>query len=119
MNKKINELKARLHELTAQIWAVENEIQDENSKLLFEEVLNLLNGVGDGFREGDYYAPSRYYSSIRGVKNIRIREGFPNTIFVKVVSPRGYLLPKKIKIGGTLYKIEFWKSKNFSEEVDY
>ena len=115
----VNEMKARVNELQAQIWACEKKIGSENARILYQEILNLLNGVGDGYVEGDYYAPSRYYSSIEGVKNIRIREAFPNWIFVKVISPRGYLLPKKIKVGGTQFRIEFLQSKNFSERVDY
>ena len=98
------------------IAAIENNITSNNGVMLIREILDLLSGVGDGFRTGDYYAPDRFYSAISGVKNIRI---FNTDVFVKVTTPSGYLLPKKITIHDTEYRINCIKSSNFNSEVDY
>ena len=84
-----------------------------------EEVKNLIDGVGEGFVEGDYYAPDRYYSKIPGVKNIRIKRGFttPATIFVKLYF---YVpLPKKITLFGEEYQVETFESSKYSDKLYY
>ena len=114
--KQINILIQRLNEIDAAITAIENNITADNAVVFVKEVLNLLSGVGDGFISGDYYAPDRYYSQIKGVKNIRLID---EEIWVKVTTPSGYLLPEKIKIHDTEYRVICSQSTNFDNEVDY
>ncbi len=115
----INEKTALKNKLEAEIEAFYNEKADKNSIILVEEVKNLLDGVGEGFVEGDYYAPNRYYSRIPGVKNIRIRVGFtsPATIYVKLYSPTP--LPEKINIYGEEYVVETFESSRYSDKLNY
>ena len=115
----INEMTALINNLEAEIEAFFNEKADKNSIILVEEVKNLLDGVGEGFVEGDYYAPDRYYSKIPGVKNIRIRRGFttPATIYVKLYS--FVPLPEKITIDGEEYVVETFESSRYSDELPY
>jgi len=102
----INEKTALRNKLEAEIEAFFNQVSDKNSIILVEEVKNLIDRVGEGFVQGDYYAPDRYYSRIPGVKNIRIRR--PATISVKLYS---YVpLPEKITLDGDEYKVETFES---------
>jgi hypothetical protein len=97
------------NKIEALIIAKENNLTESNTPIFYTECLNLLRGVGlgEGYREGDHYAPERYYSSIDGIKNIRIYDSnihfnLPEkklpVIIVKVDSPKGYLIPKKCKV---------------------
>ena len=113
----INEKTALKNKLETQIEAFFQKEADKNSIILVEEVKNLLDGVGEGFVEGDYYANSRYYSRIHGVKNIR--KAGDDGIWVKVYSRVGYLLPDEIDVDGKLYKILFTQSKNYKEKLNY
>ena len=112
---KGKEIQEQINSLTAQLWAVENNIKNSSAEILVEEVLNLMSGIG--ITEGDYYAKTRLYSSIEGVKNIRFFNS--DTIGVKVVSPIGALLPDSITIGDKTYKIQIFRSEKFSESMDY
>ena len=115
----INEKTALKNRIESEIEAFYNEKADKNSVILVEEVKNLIDGVGEGFVEGDYYAPDRYYSRIPGVKNIRIRVGFttPATICVKLYS---YVpLPEKITLDGEEYKVETFESSRYSDKLNY
>ena len=104
------------NKLEAEIISLERKLVDENYKTFVEEVLNLLNGVGQGFVGGDYYAPCRYYSAICGIKNIRFdAEG----IKVKVDSPSGYLVPKQIEVRGETYPVHFVRASNYAAGLDY
>lgn len=115
--KTVNQMKAEINRLKGQIASIEEAKVAENTATLVEEILNLKEGVGDGYREGDYYAPNRYYSSIPGVKNLRSYGG--NNILVKVSTRKGYLLPSSVKIEGNEYTIVFAESDGYSDEVDY
>lgn len=117
----VEEARELINELNAFIEEKENETRSKNEILLRKEICNLMDGVGEGFKEGDYYAPNRYYSSIPGVKNIRLSRGFsiPDSVIVKVYSQNGYLLPDRIEVMGEIYRIEFIKSKNYSHKCDY
>lgn len=116
----INQLKAEINRLKAEITCREAGLENKNTPILMEEVRNLLQGVGEGFIAGNYYAPSRYYSRIEGVKNIRRAsfDGEPN-ILVKVTSPKGELLPKQIMVEGTTYKIVYIESRKYKGKIDY
>lgn len=117
----VEEARELINELNAFIEEKENETRSKNEILLRKEICNLMDGVGEGFKEGDYYAPNRYYSSIPGVKNIRISYGFsiPDSIHVKVLSPSGYLLPRRIEVRGNEYDVEIDKSSKFRSSFDY
>ena len=114
--KNVNTLLAKRNRIEAEIISLEKGLVEANHQLFVEEVLNLFDCVGEGFVESDYYAPSRYYSNIRGVKNIRLNA---LGIQVKVTSPAGYLLPEKIEVHGEVYPVHFVKASSFSEVVDY
>ena len=114
--KQISLLIQRRNEIDAAIASIENNITSDNGVILIREILDLLNGVGCGFKSGDYYAPDRFYSAISGVKNIRIQDA---DVFVKVTAPSGYLVPEKIKIHDKEYRIICIKSSKFNNEVDY
>lgn len=123
---KAAELKIKINALQAELQCIETGIREENTRILIEEVLNLLDGVGDGFRVEDYYAPTRYYSRIPGVKNIRMVEchpcssnPFPPYLEVKVTSPKGELLPREIEVRGQVYKVTLVESKRYDETMDY
>lgn len=123
----VNQLAALRNAVDARIFSIRDQIKGKNTPILVEEVMNLFDCVGDGFREGDYYAPNRYYSRIKGVKNIRVDKCYPNgygnpsvpCILVKIESPEGDNLPKEIEIRGRLYPVEIMKSKNYFDEVNY
>ena len=123
---KAEELKRKINALEAELQCIQNGIREENTRVLLEEVLNLLDGVGDGFRMEDYYASTRYYSRIPGVKNIRIVEcnprqtqTFPPYLEVKVLSPKGELLPRQIEVRGQVYKVTLVESKRYDKTMDY
>ena len=113
---QVNLLIQRRNEIEASITAIENNITSSNGVLLIKEVLNLMVGVGDGYIPTDYYAHARYYSQIKGVKNIRIID---EEIWVKVTAPSGYLLPEKIKIHDKEYRVVCTQSTKYNNEVDY
>ena len=113
---KVSKLIVQRNKIEAEIISLERGLVGANHQRFVEEVLNLFDGVGEGFVEGDYYAPSRYYSGIQGVKNIRLNA---LGIQVKVTSPAGYLLPEKIEVHGEVYPVHFVKASSFSEVVDY
>ncbi|MBQ2174386.1 MAG: hypothetical protein II453_04720 [Alphaproteobacteria bacterium] len=115
--KTVSEMKQEINRLYGEIAAVENEIINTNTATFVAEVRNLLDGVGEGFVERDYYADARYYSIILGVKNIRINT--EDSILVKIESASGYLLPKEIVIDGKIYNVAFVQSKNYIERLDY
>jgi len=115
----INQKVALKNKLETEIEAFFEKVADKNSIILVEEVKNLLDGVGEGFVEGDYYAPDRYYSRIPGVKNIRIRVGFtsPATIYVKLYY---YVpLPEKITLDGEEYEVKTFESSRYSNKLNY
>lgn len=112
---KLKELIEKRNVIEAEIDAIEGKIQDENTKILYKEVCDLRDGVGGGYIEGDYYADTRYYSKITGVKNIRIFEfsDGEHNLQIKVLGQKGYLLPDKITVRGVEYVVEFTQSKNY------
>ena len=107
--QKRNEIEARIMEL-------HQDFISTNSRQFFIEVLNLINGVGDRFVAGDYYAPDRYYSQIPGIKNIRT---YDDKIVVKLLSPRGKLIPNKVIMNDAVYTVKFVYSDNYDPIVDY
>ena len=115
----INEKVALKNKLESEIEAFFQKVADKNTIILVEEVKNLLDGVGEGFVEGDYYAPNRYYSKIPGVKNIRIIRGFttPATIYVKLY--HFVPLPEKINIYGEEYEVRTFESSRYSDKLYY
>lgn len=113
----VNEMTALRNKLDAAIIAETTKRTEANADLLREEIMNLIDGVGRGYTEGDYYAPDRYYSDIEGVKNIRFYGD--NTIIVKILSPVGDLMPEKIEVRGTTYDIVCTKSDKYASTVDY
>lgn len=120
----VNELMMLNNEITAEIRHKRNDSIHKNTRVLDAEIRNLLDGVGDGYTPADHYAPNRYYSTICGIKNLRLgiaqEEQNPvRVIVVKLLSPKGRLLPDKIKVRNIDYKIEFWRSKNYISTVDY
>lgn len=115
-SKEVNLLIQRMNEIEASIATIKNNITSDNGVVLIKEILNLLAGVGDGYTAEDYYANTRYYSQINGVKNIRIIDG---ELWVKVTAPSGYLLPEKIKIHDTEYRVICTQSTKYNNEVDY
>jgi hypothetical protein len=119
--RTVNEIQQGINALIAEKETLINGIKSKNDSLLIEEILNLRDGVGKGFTEGDYYAPSRYYSKIKGVKNLREIEYKDEcyVIEVKVHSPVGYMLNESIKIEGITYHLSFVESKHFTETLDY
>lgn len=113
----VNELQLQINSLQAQIDAIEHQYVDSIVPTLIEEVYNLLTGVGKGLVEGDYYADTRYYSSLPGVKNIRM--GFENELIVKVDSPIGKVLPATIKVQDNEFKLVIIYSTRYSDALDY
>lgn len=113
----VHELQLQINHLQSQIDAIEHQYVDEITPKLIEEVYNLLTGTGKGFVEGDYYADTRYYSEIPGVKNIRM--GFENELIVKVDSPVGKLLPPTLKIQDNEFKLVILYSTRYSDALDY
>lgn len=115
--KKVHQLQLEINKLQAQIDAIEHQYVDSIMPKLIEEVYNLLTGVGKGLVEGDYYADTRYYSSLPGIKNIRM--GFDNEIIVKVDSPIGNVLPATLKMQDNEFKLVIRYSSKYSETLDY
>lgn len=115
--KKVNELKSEINRLQAEVYCIENGIEDSNTIKLVAEVSNLIDGVGEGYIEGDYFAPSRYYSEMQGVKNIRMGE--EGVVEVKITSPAGLLLPKEVVIKGVALRVIIFRSSKYEDEVDY
>jgi hypothetical protein len=112
--KTVNQLVAERNNIDAQIFAIENRMASEAEILLMEEIANLIDGVGEGFTSGDYYAPDRYYSKVLGVKNLRLRE---HQCEAKVVfyAP----LPEKVVVRGMEFKISTVASKNYDAQLAY
>ena len=114
--KTVNELIQKRNEIEAAIMELQQDFITCNSRQFFIEVLNLINGVGREFVAGDYYAPDRYYSQIPGIKNIRICD---DEIVVKLLSPRGKLIPNKVITNDAIYTVKFVYSDNYDPIVDY
>ena len=112
----IKSLIEKRNEIEARIMELRQDFINTYSRQFFIEVLNLISGVGDGFVSGDYYAPDRYYSHIPGIKNIRICD---NQVVVKLLSPRGKLLPNKVITDDTVYTVKFIYSEYYDPIVDY
>lgn len=117
-------IQEEINALEAEKFFMLEKIVDENFLTLVKEIKNLETGCGDGYREGDYYAPARYYSSIDGIKNIRIRlshDGY-KVLVIKVYSRKGEDLVKHIieyyTIPG-IDKIEIHESARYCEEINY
>ena len=117
MKNSVKELIEKRNEIEAQIWAIEKGITIENEVILHQEITNLIDGVGEGFVSGDYYADSRLYSDIPGVKNIRFHTD--TEILVKVVSPIGMLVPHTLNVRGVEYRISLSFSSKYREGIDY
>jgi len=115
MEVSVSHLRGEVNRLESIIWAIENQITNENAVIFYKEVCDLLDGVD--IIPSDYYADTRKYSKIPGVKNIRM--SYNNTIIVKLLSQKGHLLPDKINIRGEEYAIEFAYSKHYDECLDY
>lgn len=113
-SRQRNEIMAEINKLEGMLTAIRIKKIESNTPLLIEEVLNLIDGVGEGFESASHWAPKRYYSKIQGVKNIRFEW---DRIVVKLLDRRGYDLPPTITIRGEKYKVYFMESKNFTEEV--
>jgi hypothetical protein len=114
----VNELTQARNKLDAQIWAAKYQLVQTNLERLVEEILNFLDEVGEDYISGDYYAPRRYYSSIKGIKNIRVGRN-SQTILVKLTSPAGRLLPEEVEIRGIVYAIEYTKSDHYCSGLNY
>lgn len=115
--RTVKEIYEEIAKLQNELAMVKAKKVNENTGKFVEEVYNLIHGVGKGFVESDYYAPTRYYSQIPGVKNIRFNSD--KELLVKVVSPVGYCLPESIELDNKTYHVYFMESKNFCEKVDY
>lgn len=121
----VNELMILNNETAAEIRYQRHKSTQDNIRILDAEIRNLLDGVGDGYTPADSYAPDRYYSSIEGVKNIRIytemkeQKQTVKAIAIKLLSPKGKLLTEKITVRNIEYNIVFWKSKKYTPTVDY
>jgi len=111
----IHKLKKEVHHIEGLIWEIKKGIEEENAIILHQEISNLIDGID--VVSGDYYAPTRKYSKIPGVKNIRL--SWNNTIIVKLLSPKGHLLPDRINVRGQEYEIEFSYSRHYDECLDY
>lgn len=117
------EIKEKINELKGQLALLEAKEVRANTAILVSELLNLRDGVGEGYREEDYYAPERYYSKVKGVKNFFI-ESFDNDtktykVIVKVVSQSGFLLPAEVDIEGDKFELLFVRSKKYDHNCDY
>lgn len=108
--KTRNEIMAAINKLTAQLAAIKEENVRRNTIILHEELLNLQQGVGEGFVSGDYYALDRYYSRIPGVKNIRIDR---DMLQVKITDNRGLDLPEEFNN----LKVVLIPSTHYTNEV--
>lgn len=122
-SRRVSILMSIINSAKAEIEAIRNNITDSNVTILKREIMNLLDGVGRGYVEGDYYAPSRYYSDIIGVKNIRIKS--PDVLYnyyrviIKTISPIGENLPSSITVRGIEYTVIIDRSTRYTTEVDY
>ncbi|SHJ06363.1 hypothetical protein SAMN05443429_108100 [Cruoricaptor ignavus] len=112
----VKQLTEKRNEIEAEIFKLEKKLKDENLPILYKEICNLLDGCGKGYVSGDYYAQSRYYSDIPGVKNIRLSG---DRLHIKVTSPAGYMFPEQITVREKDLSIDFWVSRNFDDELDY
>lgn len=118
---EVAKLQEEINKLYGKIALIEESKRCANVAPFITEVRNLLTGVGEGYIEGDYYAPTRYYSQIPGVKNLRRYTNSNDEwcIDVKVVSPAGYLLPNKVVIDDTMFNVVYTQSSNYSDRLDY
>lgn len=119
-----NELMEVANEVTAEIRHKKSTIVQNNARILDAEIQNLLDGVGNGYIPEDHYARERYYSSIDGIKNFRIYRAIDEqkeifVLEVKILSPKGKLLPNEITVRYQKYIIKFLKSKNYNPTIDY
>lgn len=122
-----NELIALRNKIETELLKRDETTTCMNKYLLIEMIANLVDGVGDGYIESDYYAPTRYYCTpelnIDGVKNIRLerRETATNVkytaVVVKLLDPRGFMLPKSVKVRGKGYIVEYSESARFTNKV--
>ena len=122
----VNELKALSNKIESFIAIKEANLKTEIEYQLIEEIKNFMQGVGEGYTEGDYYAPNRYYSKIKGLKNLRHATFTFNEVKGAIEKPGFCLkilnplpLPESIEIDGQMYIIETMESKNFTNQIQH
>ena len=113
----VKELMEARNVIDAKIASITAGYSSANTQLLVQEIMNLLDGVGD-FRGADDYAPARIYSQIDGVKNLSLGVA-TNFLWVKVTSRRGYLIPSTVVVRGCLHVTKFIHSRVYDGEVNY
>jgi len=113
--ENIKQIQEKINSLEAKKMEKMKNITSKNEVMLIEEVMNLLDGVGDFYSE-DYYAPNRVYSKIDGVKNLRLNNDL-DVIIIKVYNSKGLLIPNVLEVRGKKYTIEFLYSKDFNKKV--
>ena len=103
------EIILKINDLKGQLVAMEQKKVNNIIPQLTKEILNLIDGVG--IIDADYFAPDRYYSSINGIKNLRI---IKDTNAIEVKLTENIPLPVNIDINGVNYDIVVSYSKHYS-----
>lgn len=89
----------------------------------------LLDALFVGYRENTYCEDERrdaphYRSEIPGINKIYLSHGMTDedndyNFIVEILSPIGEHLPRKIEIRGEICEVKFYKSDDYTSEVDY
>ncbi len=103
----------QIDKLQGALAILENKQANQIYGQLVTETLNLINGVGEGYIEGDAYAQERYYSSIHGIKNIRINSDVEGNDFILVKLYKNIALPENIVVNGDKFPIYVMFSKHY------
>lgn len=123
MNKSMRRIQEQINALEAEKFLMLEELTDEIFLKLLTEVKNLETGCGSGYTEGDYYASTRYYSDIDGVKNLRfVGNGVGRDLMIKVVNRKGYDLISHIAEYNTIPDVDrvlICKSDKYVDEINY
>ena len=109
----------QISQLEGELAALEAAKTQQNVAQITSEVYNFIHCISDNFVEGDYYAPSRLYSKVPGVKNIRWHDEEEKQLLIKITSPAGMLIPNTIVVDEVKYSVVFTYSSKFEERVDY
>lgn len=120
---------AEKNKIEAQIASAKKRITNDNFEIFYQECCNLLDHIGEGYRENTYCDDGKrdaphYRSEIPGINKIYLSYSMTNedndhNFIVEILSPIGEHLHRKIEIRGEIYGVKFYKSDDYTSEVDY
>lgn len=120
-------IQEKINALEAEKFMMLEKLTDEIFLKLLTEIANLDTGCGSGYTPEDYYAGTRYYSDIDGIKNLRFvgngnDTGAGRDLLIKVTSRKGYDIVAHIQEYHNIPNVDrvlICKSDKYVDEINY